>query len=108
LAIYAAILPHAGRITMSDDRSTAGIKLPRGNYLRVPVGYSDEILIPATAKTIDAYNLLFGPDALRVSRHWDDDGEYFQIAVSDTDVTFTSSDRLQRGLRARIVKEGDE
>jgi hypothetical protein len=75
--------------TMSDA------KLVRGNYLKITFGYDCEALVPANAKTIEAFNLLFGPDTMV--------GRVGYVTISNDESGETNAYRWQEGKSERVA-----
>jgi hypothetical protein len=49
-----------------------------GNVMHIRFGYDVEILVPATAKALEAYNTLFNEGTVYVADRYTDDGYGFQ------------------------------
>jgi hypothetical protein len=76
------------------------------NYLHIRAGWDLEVLVPANAKTLEAFNLLFGPDTLYVSRSYDDEGAFYEPKDNFSDqVTCQIMDYRAINIRQRVVKD---
>jgi hypothetical protein len=76
------------------------------NYLHIRAGWDLEVLVPANAKTLEAFNLLFGPDTLYVSRSYDDGGSFYEPKSKFEDaVTCQIMDYRAINIRPRMVKD---
>jgi hypothetical protein len=81
-------------------------KLSAGNYLVIGMNYS-RFMVPATAKTIEAFNLLVGSsETVFFDTGWDDKGEYYTVEERNR-VSCSVVNSKEICFRDRIVKNDE-
>ena len=85
----------------------ANVRLAKGNYLLLTVGWGDTFIVPATEKTLAAFNLLFNSDTLQVDTTYDANGTLYRIPEGGSRVSceIKSSVALQKLFRPYVERE---